>query len=347
VVLPEVGGVLPSRPVQLPSALIAAQPPPTLTLSYATLAWLTRAGGPVAAAGAASVDFRLVQWGAPPMSERAGVGGITYPPAAQPGAPGDSGGGGAALGRRRRARALGLLSSLSSFFTPSAWADMVSSAFTATRAQVNAAAPPPTSRADRLPSRPMDSRVFTIEVSSGGGAPVALNSIPGGPPGGLFYITVPLRDLSIVNYGPRGAAGVEVGQSLLPRARIYNVSCPLQLGDAVPARALPALDVSLSPPAAATVTIVRGFSTAYDAPVVEGEAAGSGAAARRSSRVVVVVVVAGAAATATPPPARRSPPPPPPPPCPPRTSPRCSPRPAPRPRGPKRLRAARAWGAPL
>jgi hypothetical protein len=80
----------------------------------------------------------------------------------------------------------------------------------ATRAQLQATSPSPP-RADRLPSRPMDSRVFSIEVLGGVGPPRPLSRIPGGPPGGLFYITVPLRDLSIVNYGPGGAAGVEGG----------------------------------------------------------------------------------------------------------------------------------------
>ncbi len=56
----------------------------------------------------------------------------------------------------------------------------------------------------------MDTRVFTIEVSSGGGPPVPLGAIPSGPVGGLYYITVPLRDLTIVD---ADGAGVEVGQS--------------------------------------------------------------------------------------------------------------------------------------
>ena len=168
---PELGGARPPfRAMQLPPAVIALQPPPTLTLSYATLAWLTRAGGPVAAPGAASVDFRLVQWGAPPIGESAGVGGIAYPPAAEGSAPVDAAASGGALARARR-RQLGVLSAISALFSPSSWAAMVSSAFTATQGALNAAAPPPQRRDDRLPSRLMDTRVFIIEVSSGGGPP--------------------------------------------------------------------------------------------------------------------------------------------------------------------------------
>ncbi len=269
VALPEVGGVLPARPLQLPRALVAAQPPPTLTLSFATLAWLTRAGGPVAAAGAASVDFRLVQWGAPPMSEHSGLGGIVYPPAAEAEVPVDSGGGGA---RRRAlaaggARSLGFLSGFSAFFSPSAWAGMVSSAFSATRAQLQATSPSPP-RADRLPSRPMDSRVFSIEVSSGGGPPRPLSSIPGGPPGGLFYITVPLRDLSIVNYGPGGAAGVEVGQSLLARSPVINATCPFS-GTARVGAVVAALNVAAAPPAPVNVVIASVGTVPLSAPSLD------------------------------------------------------------------------------
>jgi hypothetical protein len=267
VALPEVGGSLPARPLQLPPSLVAAQPPPTLTLSYATLAWLTRAGGPVAPVGAAAVDFRLVQWGAAPMPEGAGVGGIVYPPAVEAGAPVDSGGG---RWRRRRAaaaaaRELGLFSSFSSFFSPAAWADMVSSAFSATRTALDAVAPPPP-RVDRLPSRPLDSRVFTIEVSSGSGAPVALASLPGGPPGGFFYITVPLRDLSIVNYGPKGAGGVEIGQSLIAPSPVINATCPLaaRVGAAVPA-----LNVATRPPAPVRVVVVSTGAVPVVAPGID------------------------------------------------------------------------------
>jgi hypothetical protein len=272
--LPEVGDKAPMRLLTLPPALISAQPPPALTLSYATLAWLTRAGGPVAAVGAASVDFRLVQWGAAPMTETAGTGGIAYPPAQESSAAVDSGGGG--VGSRRRA--LGLFSSFVAFFSPSSWASMVSSAFSATRIQLNAAAPPPSSRADRLPSRPLDSRVFTVEVSSGGGPPVALNSIPGGPPGGLFYITVPLRDLSIVSWRGGGVVGVDVGQGLLPPSPVFNVTCPR---GALAGETLPALDVSASSPRTALgkVTVLRVSTVEYGAPAILVEAPGEGAAA--------------------------------------------------------------------
>jgi hypothetical protein len=103
---------------------------------------------------------------------------------------------------------------------------------------------------------------------------VALNNIPGGPPGGLFYITVPLRDLSIVNYGPSGVGGVEVGQRLLPVPRVFNVTCPRTAEAVAPGAVLPALDTSTTPPAPAAVTVVRVAAVDYAAPLVEGEAAG-------------------------------------------------------------------------
>ena len=261
--LPEVGMGPPHRAMTLPPSLIAAQPPPTLTLSLATLAWLTGPGGPVAAPGATSVDFHLVQWGAAPMSETAGVGGLAYAPAADSSAAVDSAGG-AALRRRQLlaappsggGRALSLFSSLSAFFSPSTWAAMVSSAFNAARAGLNAVAPPPSARVDRLPSHPMDSRVFTVEVSSGGGPPVAMSSLSGGPLGGLFYITVPLRDLSIVSWtAGGGAAGVDVGQGYISRSPVFNVTCPASAAAGVVGAFVSAVDVSLSPPMPAPLSV--------------------------------------------------------------------------------------------
>jgi hypothetical protein len=84
----------------------------------------------------------------------------------------------------------------------------------------------------------------------------------------LFYITVPLRDLSIVNYGPGGASGVEVGQGMLPPAPVINVTCPLA-GEARAGDVIPALNVAAVPRSPARVVVVSAGTVPVSAPAIE------------------------------------------------------------------------------
>ena len=108
--------------------------------------------------------------------------------------------------------------------------------------------------------------MFSIQVSSGGGAPSALAGLTASaPPGsGLFYITVPLKDVSIVDYNTAtgSAGGVEVGQSLL-LSPILNLTCPLQPSSLKVGTLHPALDVSSSTPRAVTVTVAKVTPVSY------------------------------------------------------------------------------------
>jgi hypothetical protein len=79
-----------------------------------------------------------------------------------------------------------------------------------------AAAPAPARTADRLPSRPLDSRVVSVNfLANGNGTklPMTAPASAGEP----FLITLPFRDLSIVRWDAAAArvAGVDVGQRAL------------------------------------------------------------------------------------------------------------------------------------
>ena len=282
--LPYCGGAaaaaagLPTNPlgVTLPSALIASQPAPLVSIPFSTLATMTGPGSPLALAalkaGSTTVDFRLVQWGVAPMNTVVGAD-IVYEPLAESGGvtpPSSS------PTKRRLAndaapthqRVLSLLDSVYSSVA-SAFADAPSlgdGAVSAARDQLRASTPQPVSVKDLLPARPLDSRVLSVTVSSGGEAPASTSTLI--QPTRVYRITVPLRDLSIVafNVATGKVDGVEIGQSshalLSP---VFNVSCPAEnaRSDLAVGSLLSAIDVSTSPAKITSVSVMSSSLVKY------------------------------------------------------------------------------------
>jgi hypothetical protein len=219
-------------PITLPPAIVAAQPPPSVAVSRPLLVELASRG-----AAYAGASLSVVQWGVSPVSETAGLGLIRYKPLVKPNtlaAEADAVMANATAAGGNIGRRLGLISSLfASLQSLSRGRSGGSSlsptgATVAANAALRAAAPRPTVAYDRLPSRPLDSRVVSVTLTSRAGAllPVAGLAAP-------FLITIPLRDLSIMQWDPTVGAttGVGVGNAaFLPR--VVNVTCPSSLAAA-------------------------------------------------------------------------------------------------------------------
>jgi len=219
-------------PVSLPAAIIAAAPPPSVAVSRPLLAELASRG-----AAYAGASLSVVQWGVSPVSETAGLGAIRYKPLEKAGtlaAEADAVMANATA-RGREGRRLGVISSLfSALQTLTRGSGREGSSLSpagatvAANAALREAAPRPTVAYDRLPNRPLDSRVVSVTLASRAGAPL--------PVVGLatpFLITIPLRDLSIVQWDLKSGAatGVSVGNAAFsPRA--VNVTCPSSLAAA-------------------------------------------------------------------------------------------------------------------
>ena len=188
-------GVLPSSEAaaraNVPASIAALAPPPTLRLSRSTIASLQ-----ANATGGGSVDVRIVQWGVSPFNESAGLGAIGY---ANPASSSQST---ASFSARRAADIM---------------ATHVGGAAAGAQSAMPAA---PTRVTDLLPSRPLDSRVVSISVSAGG---VPVTSFADSP----VYVTVPLRDLSVMSWDSAAGApgGVDVGQAAF-ETRLFNLTCP-------------------------------------------------------------------------------------------------------------------------
>ena len=262
--------------MSLPLDLIAQQPPPTVSIPYSVLAAMTAKVGPIAAgADVATVDFRLVQWSAAPMGERMGIGAVAYSPLADKSdAIAFSG-----LSRRldldtgllslsRRASLVGDFYAAVNSVMGGANANAAASdaAKNSARDQLRAAAPPPTSAVDLIPSRTLDSRVFSVSASAGDAPPAPLASLKQATK--AYRITVPLRDLTIVKYKEGGGVtGVDIGQDSAAFASpLWNVTCPLdgvRPGIAGGGLTIPALNVAALPPAIGTAMVVSAQSVLY------------------------------------------------------------------------------------
>ncbi len=211
----------------LPAAVAASAPPPTVMLPPALLAALHGGGG-----GGRGVSLKMVQWGVSPFNETAGLNALTYAPLPSEQALSIASGG--ALGELpaatlsvggtlRRARAL-LARLLSS---------AASGALTASLESL----PPAQPILDRLPSRPLDTRVVTVELALGGAGGARISRLPA-----PVLVTLPLRDPSLVVVdGATGLArAAPFSASTFPRAT-FAFTCPdslagLRFGGAVAAR---------------------------------------------------------------------------------------------------------------
>jgi hypothetical protein len=279
-----------SRPMQLPPSEIAKQPNPTLLMDPALIAGLTAPGGALAGVGA-SVDIKMVQWGVSPMSEKSGMDRVGYNPplspdaiaakdadAAAEAAAAENAAGGSTLRRLLGVRALGIISSLSSLL---GGGSSSGSAFGAAQSLLNAAAPPPTVVVDRLPDRTIDARPVTVSFSAGGRS----IAMPRTPSGTFFTVTIPLRDLTIVNWDERRgrSPGVSVGNEEFSSPRL-NITCPRNVAEAVSGIRVttigsvgPALS-SLRPQVWLMNATSMDFSApvfVMDAPLVDGDAPGA------------------------------------------------------------------------
>jgi hypothetical protein len=222
---PGASGAAGGGAVTLPPALVAAQPPPTLSIPRELLGAL---GG--------SVTVKMVQWGVSPFNETLGLPAMGYPPLPSEQALDLARGGRAGELPTAEAEAGGgARRALSVLWAPphavARRAEASSSLTASLGALPNVASVP-----DRLPGRPLDTRVVSVELTSRGGAPLTRFSSP-------VFVTLPLRDLSIVQWdaaaGAASAVGV-VGEGQFPRLS-YAVTCPssllgLRAGGAVPAR---------------------------------------------------------------------------------------------------------------
>ena len=216
-----------AAPLTLPASLVVAQPPPSVAVSRSLQAELSARG-----AAYAGASLSVVQWGVSPVSETAGLATIRYKPLVKPGtlaAEADAvmanvtalGGG--------FARRLGFISSLFATLqaiargrTEGASTLSPTGATVATNAALRAAAPRPTFAYDRLPSRPLDSHIVSVTLTSRAGAP-----LPAANLAAPFLVTIPLRDLSIVQWDSRAGAatGFGVGNTAFT-TRAMNVTCP-------------------------------------------------------------------------------------------------------------------------
>ncbi len=266
-----------AAPQTLPAALAAAQPPPSVAVSRSLLSELAARG-----AAYAGASLSVVQWGVSPVPETAGLAAIRYKPLVKPGtlaaeadavmadaaAAGGGGGGG------RAARNLGVISSLFSSLqalvrgrgeegAPSSLSP--TGATVAANAALRAAAPRPAFALDRLPARPLDSRVVSVTLTSRAG-----EALPAANLAAPFLVTIPLRDLSIVRWDARAGAatGFGVGNAAFT-TRAMNVTCPAspaaaRAGVAAVFTAPPALAGAPAAVALTSVTPVS-FTAATDA----------------------------------------------------------------------------------
>jgi hypothetical protein len=136
-----------------------------------------------------------------------------------------------------RGRVVVVARALGAFFS-AARSSLSAAAAAATAALTGTRASPSTSPSvasaaaairDALPSRGLDSRVVSINaVPAGGSSPLRVRSAAA-----PFLITLPLRDLSIVEWdGARSVApAVDIGQKALA-GPVINVTCPATPGDA-------------------------------------------------------------------------------------------------------------------
>ncbi len=246
-----VGGALPAcgGSSRAPPPPPGGAPPPGLRVPPPSVEVPAGAAAALAAAAPAGAPLSLavVQWGVSPVSETAGLGALAYPAlrrndtlaaaadaAAAAAAEAEAAAAAAAsrAGDRRRVLAFsvsGLFSALTSFASVGdggggggGGAIAPGGATAASNAALRAAAPLPRTSADRLPGRPLDSRVVSIRVLSGGGGAVAVEGLLFSPP---LLVTVPLRDPSIVRWENGVPVGVEVGTAAFTR-RAVTVSCP-------------------------------------------------------------------------------------------------------------------------
>jgi trimeric autotransporter adhesin len=146
-------------------------------------------------------------------------------------------------------------------------------------ARLRSIAPLPAAVGDRLPARALDSRVVSVNLLASGSSrrlavpdttalagaaasAAASASSSAALPASRFRITVPLRDLSIVDWDATGASGsgwspgVDIGtDSAFPR-RAVNVTCPAAPAEALRAGRLAARLIA-PPSSAGAATFVR------------------------------------------------------------------------------------------
>ena len=218
-----------SAPVTLPPSIVSAQPPPSVAMPAALQADLLSRG--------AGNGVSLKQWGLSPHPENANLGLIPYPPLVKAGTLTEAAAAAASAAAAAVAphgRRTSLLSTLTATFTG---AVQISSgglsstgAIVTSNSILRAAVPRPLVAYDRDPSRPLDSRVFSVNALGSSGTPQRVTGLST-----PLTITIPLRDLSIVQWSAAAgkAVGVNVGNaSFVPRS--FNVTCPRYVAPGAP-----------------------------------------------------------------------------------------------------------------
>ena len=204
-----------SRPITLPSTIVAAQLPPSVALSAAAVAQLAVLGG------TKGVSLSITLWGISPFNETAGMFAATYaalPTVSDLEAIDTAALAAAKMVGRQRRRIL---------TQTDTWAAVQAAVTTAgglTSAQASSNAllalfPRPTRSSDLTPSRPLDSRVISIRASP----PLPLSTILVTP----VLVTVPLRDLSAVVYDVKSKAYTFDSGAGNFAQTIITVTCPL------------------------------------------------------------------------------------------------------------------------
>ncbi len=271
--------------VSLPPALVAAQPPPSTSLSPALLNALA------AAAGGGAFDVNMVQWGVSPNPETALLS-TRYPalPAMSDVALNATS---AAAPQQRRGLAslfgglLGLVNALGGRSAPQASAGALT-----------AVSPRAVTDDDLLPNRPMDSRTVSVNVVPAGSTR-RLSGLTTPTP---FTLVIPLRDLSIVDYKPGGGSTVNVGQGAFG-APVINVTCPLSPAAAAAGVAAFALRADGTRGERVKVTLVKtqevGFMGVVGAEVEAASLDGAGAGLADGGTSATTDTLAGGGAPPT------------------------------------------------
>lgn len=237
------------RKIQIPKAMIASQPRPSVFIEAAALGALTLPGGPLA--GRSSVDIQLVQYGYSPLNESAGWDAALYSALSAAGESPDA-----------EDESLAGISSKAASSRPrrlTASVDASLAAIDASLAAAAAAIQHAEVVADFLPERPLDSRVLSVNLLSSEAITRVSAALPENAPA---HIVVPLRDVSLPNWDGFESIGVEIGNSDF-YSPVYQLTCPsavessrLARGQRWPARA---------GNAAATVRVINSSSIDFHA----------------------------------------------------------------------------------
>ena len=204
--------------VSLPAQVVAAQPPPSISVSAVAATFIS-----LKAPGA---SVSLTQWGFSPFNETAGLNALVYaaPPALSDLSLALTAAAAQALSNapaRRLARALGV-TALDAVLAATGGTSAASAAQAALTDPSKGGTPRATTAIDLLPDRPLDSRVLSVRVTDSAGKAVDLSR-------GVFpvSVTVPFRDLSIVKWNAAlKTATVDVGNSGFAQPTI-SVMCPV------------------------------------------------------------------------------------------------------------------------